>query len=135
MFYAWATATLFSGLPSTVWALLTGSDPLEATWAAGAMLMPMGAGPRLLFASAALVHLTVSLLWALIFWALLPQRHVVLWSVVGSAVVAIVDLRLIAPLMFQSIVALEFWPQFADHLMWGTCLGIVLHLHPLARRS
>ena len=135
LFLAWAAATLLSGLPSTTWALLTGSDPLEATWAAGAMLVPIDSGPRLLFASAALVHLTVSLYWAVVFWMLLPRRHVVLWSVLGSAVVAIIDLQLIAPIMFPSIRALAFGPQLADHLMWGALLGIVLRLHAPPRAA
>lgn len=134
LFFAWAAATLFSGLPSTVWALWTGSDPLEATWAAGAMLVPVTSGPRILFAAAVLVHLTVSLFWAVVFWLLLPRRRVLLWSVLGSAGVAIIDLGLIAPLLFPSIRGLAFGPQLADHLMWGACLGIVLQLHPHSRR-
>lgn len=136
LFYAWAVATLFSGLPSTAWALLNGGDPLEATWAAGSMLLPADAGPRLLFASAALVHATVSAFWTLVLGALLPRRHVMPWAIVGSAAVALVDLLLIAPRLFPTVAALAFWPQFADHLMWGACLGLVLRLHrppPLAR--
>lgn len=129
LFYAWAVATLFSGLPSTLWAVRVGSDPLEATWAAGAMLVPAESGPWLLFASAALVHSTVSAFWTLVFGALLPRRHVVLAAILGSAAVALVDLGLIAPRMFPSVAALPFWPQFADHLMWGACLGLVLQLH------
>jgi hypothetical protein len=38
--FAWLMATLFSGIPSTVHALVVGTDPLEATRAAGAMLLP-----------------------------------------------------------------------------------------------
>jgi hypothetical protein len=134
LFYAWAVATAFSGVPSTVWALVTGSDPLEATWAAGAMLVPADSGPRVLFASAALVHSTVSLFWALVFGVWLPRRHVALWALCGAAVVALIDLGLIAPLFFPSVAALAFWPQFMDHLMWGACLGGVLQLHRSPRR-
>jgi hypothetical protein len=32
------------------------------------------------------------------------------------------------PLCFPSISALAFWPQFADHLMWGALLGATLQL-------
>jgi hypothetical protein len=37
-----------------------------------------------------------------------------------------VDLRLIAPRFFPEVAALEFWPQMADHLVWGACFGLVL---------
>src|SRR5438105_25549 len=51
--WAWLAATLLGGLPSTTWALLTGGDPLEATRAAGAMLLPRELEtPRLLLAAA-----------------------------------------------------------------------------------
>ena len=36
--YAWIAATLLSGIPSTLFALATGGDPMEATRAAGAMV-------------------------------------------------------------------------------------------------
>lgn len=38
--YAWLVSTVLSGLPSTLHALVTGADPLKATRAAGAMLLP-----------------------------------------------------------------------------------------------
>lgn len=121
-------ATVFSGAPSTVHALFTGGDPVEATRAAGAMLLSLDAAPALLFAAAAFVHLTVSLFWALAFAVLLPGRHTTLWATVGSGAVAFLDLRLIAPVFFPSVAALAFWPQFADHLMWGALLGGTLEL-------
>jgi len=118
-----------------MWALLNGSDPLEATRAAGAMLAPADSGPSLLFASAALVHLAVSAFWAGVFGTLLPRRHVLVWAICGAAAVALVDLLLIAPRMFRGVAALAFWPQFADHLMWGACLGLVLQCHRAPRRT
>ena len=39
------------------------------------------------------------------------------------AAVALLDLRVIAPLLFAEVAALPFWPQFADHLAWGALLG------------
>jgi hypothetical protein len=45
---AWFAANVLSGLPSTLQALLTGGDYLEATRAAGAMLIAPGSPfPRL----------------------------------------------------------------------------------------
>jgi hypothetical protein len=130
LFCAWLVATVFSGLPSTAYALLIGANPLEATLAAGGMLLPMSAPPVQLFMAAAVVHCSVSAFWAAVFGALLPRHHVVVWALAGSAVVAVLDLRLIAPLIFPSVAALDFWPQFADHLMWGALLGGTLKLRP-----
>lgn len=31
--------------------------------------------------------------------------------------------------------ALSFWPQFADHLIWGACLGLVLQMRQHRSRS
>jgi hypothetical protein len=135
LFYAWLTATLFSGAPSTIYALLTDTDPLEATRAAGAMLVPLDSSPLQLFAAAVLVHAVVSAFWALLFGFMLPRRHIALWAVIASAAVALVDLRLIAPLLFPSVAALAFWPQFADHLMWGACLGLTLQLRQYRSRD
>jgi hypothetical protein len=128
LFHAWLVATVFSGLPSTLHALASGADPLEATRAAGAMLAPAGAGTPTLVAAAALVHPVVSLFWTAVFACLLPRRRVLPWAVAGSAAVALLDLRVIAPLLFPAVAALPFWPQFADHLMWGALLGGTLQL-------
>ena len=123
---AWLVATVFSGLPSTLYALAVGADPLEATRAAGAMLLPANSGTGMLVAAAALVHPAVSLFWTAVFGVLLPRQHVARWAVAGSAAVALLDLRLVAPLFFPSVAALPFWPQCADHLMWGVLLGATL---------
>jgi hypothetical protein len=124
--WAWLVATVFSGLPSTLHALAVGSDPLEATRAAGAMLISPSAGTPALVAAAAIVHPAVSLFWTAVFGWLLPRRHVLVWAVAGAAAVALIDLLLIAPRLFPSVAALPFWPQFADHLAWGALLGGML---------
>jgi hypothetical protein len=126
LFWAWLIATVFSGLPSTAYALFIDADPLEATWAAGGMLLSVSAPPAQLFLAAALVHCSVSAFWTMVFGALLPRRHVMAWALAGSAAVALLDLLLIAPLFFPSVAALAFWPQFADHLAWGVLLSTTL---------
>jgi hypothetical protein len=131
---AWLMATVFSGLPSTLFAFATGADPLEATRAAGAMLVPASAGTPTLLAAAALVHPAVSLFWAAVFAAALPHRQEAAWAVAGSAAVALLDLRVIAPALFPAVAALPFWPQFVDHLMWGALLGGTLQFRR-ARRN
>jgi hypothetical protein len=119
---AWLMATVFSGLPSTLHALATGGDPLEATFAAGRMLVDSTSG-WILFGAAALVHGSVSLFWSLAAGRVLPRRHTAAWAVLLSAAIGLIDLRLIAPAWFPEVAALAFWPQMADHLMWGACLG------------
>jgi hypothetical protein len=126
LLYAWLLATLLSGIPSTAYALLSGGDPTEATRAAGAMLMRAEASFPKLFAAAAVVHAAVSLFWAWLLWWFLPSRRTTLWAVAASAAIALLDLRLIAPAFFPEVAALDFWPQFADHLMWGACVGLTL---------
>jgi hypothetical protein len=130
---AWAAATLFSGLPSTLHALATGADVLEATRAAGAMLVGPDRTLAALIAAAALVHPAISLFWTWIFGRLLPRRRVAPWAVLGSAAVAVLDLRVIAPPLFPTVAALPFWPQFVDHLMWGACLGLTLQVRQSRR--
>jgi hypothetical protein len=130
LLYAWVLATVLSGIPSTLWALLTGRDPLEATRAAGAMIsMPDS------IAAAALVHASVSLFWSILLWVVLPDRYTTFWALLASAAIAYLDLRLIAPVFFPEVAALDFWPQFADHLMWGACYSVGLSLaRPRATR-
>jgi hypothetical protein len=134
LFRAWLMATVFSGLPSTLHALATGGDPLEATRAAGAMLVPGGSELAVLVPAAGVAHVAVSAFWAGIFGLLLPRRRVAAWAVAGAAAVAVLDLGLIAPLFFPAVATLAFWPQFADHLMWGLLLGATLHYCEERRR-
>jgi hypothetical protein len=118
---AWLAATLLSGLPSTLYAFLTGRDPLEATRAAAAML-PFTSN---FFVDAGIVHCAVSLFWALVLWQVLPRRRAAGWATAAAALIGIVDLQIIAPRFFPEVAALEFWPQMADHLAWGLCFGLV----------
>jgi hypothetical protein len=132
-FWAWLAATVLSGIPSTAYALATGGDPTEATRAAGAMLISSASSLPKLMLAAAIVHSAISLFWAVILTLLLPNRHVALWAVVAGGLIAFLDLRLIAPRLFPEVAALAFWPQFADHLMWGISLGAVLQWRRFSR--
>jgi hypothetical protein len=135
LLYAWLLATLLSGIPSTLYALLTGADPTEATRAAGAMLLRSETSLPKLFAAAVMVHAAVSLFWAAALWLALPYRKTTLWALLASAAIAVLDLRIIAPAYFPEVAALDFWPQFADHLMWGACVGLVLESSVKRRRA
>lgn len=129
---AWLVATIFSGAPSTLHALVSGGDPWEATFAAGRMLVD-SASPLALFAAAAVVHPVVSAFWTAVAALVLPARHTTLWAMAFAAAVGLLDLRLIAPRWFPEVAALAFWPQMADHLMWGACLGGTLQLGSFRR--
>jgi hypothetical protein len=123
---AWLAATLLSGLPSTAWALLTGADLLEPTRAAGTMLLPAQTQTWKLVVAAAIVHPAVSAFWAIVLWLALPRRATLEWALLASVLIALLDLKVIAPAFFPRVAALEFWPQLADHLMWGATFGIAL---------
>ena len=128
IFWAWLSATLLSGVPSTLYALVTGGDVLEATRAAGAMALPADTALPQLLIAAGCVHAVVSLFWAVVLAFILPYRAVMAWAIVASGLIAIVDLRMIAPQFFPEVAKLAFWPQFADHLAWGASFGIALQL-------
>ena len=131
--FAGGCAAIVSGIPSTVHAWFSGADVMEATRAAGAMLIPATSSDVALFSSAAIVHCAISLFWATVLVRLLPRRHVVIGSLAALAAIAVLDLRIIGPL-FPEVYALPFWPQFADHLAWGAAFGIVLDSRVRLRR-
>ena len=93
---------------------------LEATRAAGAMV----GRPDSILAAAA-VHLAVSTFWSVVLWFTLRSAW---WALPASALIALLDLRVIAPLFFPEVAALAFWPQFADHLAWGAFYSVGLSL-------
>lgn len=107
---------------------------MEATRAAGAMLIPASSSDRELFFAAALVHGAVSLFWTVVLVPVLPRRHTVAWAMLALALIAVLDLRVIGQL-FPEILALAFWPQFADHLAFGALLGGVLAYRRARRRD
>lgn len=134
LFWAWLVATAFSGFPSTLYALLSGGDALEATRAAASMLTSSDGSLYAVISVAALVHAAVSFFWAALLYLTLPRRHIFVAALIASAAIAIIDLRLIAPVYFPEVAALAFWPQLADHLMWGACFGITLLMREKLRR-
>jgi hypothetical protein len=129
------TATLVGGTPSTLYALASAGDPMEATRAAGAMLISASSGTVELVLAAAVVHVCVSFFWAAILVRILPRPHVVLWATAAAAIIGYFDLRVIAPVFFPEVANLPLVPQMADHLMWGASLGWVLGRRSRTRRS
>jgi hypothetical protein len=122
---AGAVAAVVSGAPSTLHALATGRDPLEAALAAGSIVLP-GEEPRWrLFLAAIPVHLAISLGWAIVLAAVLPRRHTAALGAVAGLVIAALDLGLIGR-RFPRVGALPVVPQIADHVAYGVTVGAVL---------
>ena len=122
---AGAAGAVVGGVPSTVWALAAGDDPLEATLAAGSMLLPDEDRPGRLFAAAVPVHLAFSLGWAAVLARVLPRRHTVAAGALAGLGIAALDLGL-GRRFFPRVRELPLLPQLADHLAYGTTVGIIL---------
>jgi len=118
-------AGITGGIPSTIFALMSGGDVLEPTRAAGAMLISVDSGLIELLGAAALVHISVSIFWATILAHALPRHRIVLWSTLAASAIAVFDLRVLGQ-FFPEVLDLPFWPQFADHVAWGFTVGAVL---------
>jgi drug/metabolite transporter superfamily protein YnfA len=115
-------AAAVSGLPSTAHALLAGRDPLEATKAAGAMLVGERAPAAARVVAAAPVHIAVSLAWGLTLERILPQRHRAAWGAAAGVAIAAFDLGVVGR-RFPAVRRLPLAPQLADHLLFGATVG------------
>ncbi|HVE92148.1 MAG TPA: hypothetical protein VNE62_07595 [Actinomycetota bacterium] len=124
-----AVAAVVSGVPSTVYAIATGRPVLEATQAAGSMVLPRETRQAVLVAAAAPLHVALSAFWATVLAASLPRRRPVLWGAVGGTAIAALDLGVIGR-RFPRIRALPAGAQIADHVVFGAAVATVL-----ARRS
>ena len=121
-------AGVVSGVPSTAHALLTGRDPLAATQAAGAMIVPRASRAAQL-AAAAPVHLALSFGWTAILARVVPAHRSaaarVLVGMAFGAAIAALDLGVIGR-RYAPIRALPQAPQVADHLAFGAVAAVFL---------
>jgi hypothetical protein len=122
-------ATVLSGIPSTIHALITNRDPLEASVAAGSILLPHENSRTRLLAAAIPVHLGLSALWGLALAAILPRRKPLLEGTLAGVVIATLDLGVIGR-HYPRIRALAALPQLADHVAFGVVAAV-----SLARRA
>jgi hypothetical protein len=120
---AGAWAAVLGGAPSTVHALARGRDPLEATKAAGSILLPRETRTHRLVVAAVPIHLALSFGWALVLERL-AVRGAGRGAAAGLAIAAI-DLGL-AGRYAPRVAALPAAPQLADHVLYGTIVGYVL---------
>jgi hypothetical protein len=122
---AGTVAAVGSGLPSTVWTLLEGGDPLEGGRALGKVLLPRSERTPLLLAAGAPVHLALSLGWAGVLGAVLPAHDEPVLAALGGLAIAGLDLVVLGR-FFPSIAALPQGRQWADHVAFGLSVGVVL---------
>jgi hypothetical protein len=130
---AGSLAAVISGAPSTLHALLTGRRLLEASLAAGTLLLPREQRAIKLLLAAGAVHLTLSLGWALVLAVVLPEKRTTELGALAGLGIAALDLGIIGR-RYPRIRALPLLPQVADHLAYGATTGAVLGARR-ARRS
>jgi hypothetical protein len=120
-----AVAAVLSGAPSTAHALLTRSDPLEASLAAGTLLLPREQRAPRLLAAALVAHAALSLGWAVVLAAILPRRRTLVPAVAAGLLIAALDLGVVGR-RFPRIRALALVPQLLDHVAYAVVVGAVL---------
>ena len=116
-------AAALSGIPSTAHALATGRDPLEATCAAAAIVLPNESSRGKLLAAAVPLHVGISLAWTVVLDRV-GARSALRGAVAGVAIAAL-DLGVIGR-RFPRVHALPLLPQLADHVAFGAIAGHVL---------
>ena len=121
---AGVVGAVVGGIPSTVHAMATGRDPLEATRAAGALVVPHEQRLSRLVPAAAVVHLTLSVGWGVAMALALPRRGALPGAGAGLAIAAL-DLGLVGRRV-PAVKALALGPQVLDHLVFGAAVGAVL---------
>ncbi len=129
---AGAVGALLSGAPSTIHALLSRENPLEASLAAGSMVLSDEGHPLALLLAAAPVHIALSVGWGVLLSAVLPRQHEMVLGTLAGGAIAALDLGLIGR-RFPRVRALPMWPQVADHLVYGGVVGTVLRRRRAAR--
>jgi len=127
-----AVAAVLSGIPSTTHALLHGVDPLEASLAAGTLLLGGERRRSRLLPAAIIAHGALSLGWAVVLAAALPQRRTVWWSLPAGLGIAVLDLGVVGR-RYPRIRALATGPQVLDHLAYAASVGGVLSLRRARR--
>jgi hypothetical protein len=122
---AGAWAAVLSGAPSTAEALFRGGDPLEASAAAGSILLPAETRHGRLLLAAIPVHLALSFGWACAIALTAPRGREVPFGAAAGLAIAGLELGVVGR-RFPRIRRLRPLPQLADHLSFGLVVGWVL---------
>ena len=134
MLKAGLVGAVVSGFPSTVWTLLEGGDPAEGGRALGKVLLPREERTLVLLVAGAPVHLALSLGWAGVLAAVLPEHDEPLLGAVGGLAIAALDLAVLGR-FFPPISALPQGRQWADHAAFGLSGGPRAPESPSCARS
>jgi hypothetical protein len=125
-------AAIVSGVPSSVWAVVHGDDPLAAARAAGTLLPGRRERPSVL--GGMLVHVAVSSVWtAVLALAARRWRLTAAHGALAGLAIATVDLGVVGR-RYPAIAALDTRAQLAYHVVFGAVLGHVLTHPPTQRR-
>jgi hypothetical protein len=124
--YATAVASVVSGAPSTVHAVLTGRGVLDASRAAGTLFPGRRDRPGLI--AGGVVHFAVSAFWGGVLGLVLPKRNTAAWGAVAGLGIAAISLPTIGRRR-PAIVALPQVPQWADNVAFGFVVGWLLCHH------
>jgi hypothetical protein len=100
-------------------------DPLEASLAAGSILLAHERQHRPLLMAAVPVHLSLSAIWAIVLAAALPRKKPVAEGTAAGLLIAALDLGIIGR-RFPRVRALRVAPQLADHVAFGIIAAIAL---------
>ena len=114
---------MLSGAPSTTFALVRGTDPLEATRAAGRLLVPAARSDAVVLPAAALAHALLTTGWTVVLRRL--PGGLLRGAGYGLAIAAL-DLglaRAVRGRRFGPIAELDLLPQLADHLAFGVLVA------------
>jgi hypothetical protein len=113
-----AVAAGVSGLPSTVHAIATRGDALEAANAAGTLVPGRRDEPSL--AAGITAHLAISIFWGAVIrvGVRYVPRHRLLFGAVAGASIAALDLGVVGRRL-PALAALPQAPQWADHIAFG----------------
>jgi hypothetical protein len=122
-------AALVSGVPSTLYSLAARRDPLEATLAAGSMVLPNEERRAYLVSAAIPVHFALSAFWGVILARFLPRERRLLEGTIAGLLIGFVDLRVVGR-HFPRVRALPTIPQLADHVAFGVTVARMLERSP-----
>ena len=115
-------AGALSGILSTVHALVTGRDPLEATRAAGTIVFH-DHDDRGLLVAGGLVHGVLTVAWTAVARPLVAgRRHRVAYGAALGLLIGSVDLA-IAEWRYPRVAQLPTLAQLADHAAFGALVG------------
>jgi hypothetical protein len=100
---------------------------LQASLAAGTLLLPHETRRGRLLLAASVVHGGLSFGWALALSAALPRRATLRSAALGGVAIAALDLGVIGR-RFAPIRSLPQLPQVADHVVFAITVGAVVRI-------